>query len=306
MNSMATTGKNLQTAEPLADDKMAYEIRPVSPSATIDTSTRVFTSLASRKRVPSAPSRHQLNQPFPAQPKSRTARNYGNRRLRYRWVHQLKPWQVHDWYAADAVATQLGTPLNTFVTIAYGATFPGEAAMTLTFKRGKKLMVQWFRDKGLPAAYLYGHENPDDARPNSHLLIHVPKHLRRAFKAKAGDWFEALDGGVRVDPRNDADRIPKGLGTRLQYMAKGADDMTCRRYGGRRARGGQGPISIKRAGVSQCLRPKSTRDFFDALTRASGHGPQYAHAREEICKAVIEKAEQTFPENNSQDQGTAA
>ena len=299
MNSMATTGKNLQKPEPVADDKMAYEIRPVSPSATIDTSTRVFISLASRKRLPSALPQHDLEQLASPQPESRTARNYGNRKLRYRWVHQLKPWQVHDWYAADAVAVQLGTPLNTFVTIYWEATWPGSAAMASTFSLGMKRMGQWFRDKGLVCAFVYVHENPDDAKLNSHLLVHVPKQLRRAFQAKVADWFAALDGGVKAEPRKDAGRLNKGLGTRLQYMAKGADDMTCRRYGGRRARGGQGPISIKRAGVSQCLRPKSTRDFFEALTRAPGHvTEQYAPAREEFLAALTRPANGTLAGNS--------
>jgi len=84
----------------------------------------------------------------------------------------------------------------------------------------------------------------------------------RAFKAKAGDWFDALDGGVKVDPRNDAQRRAKGLGTRLGYMCKGADALTCRRYGGHRAKGGQGPISIKRAGVAQLL----SKQFSDTKT----------------------------------------
>lgn len=52
--------------------------------------------------------------------------------------------------------------------------------------------------------------------------MHVPAQLIRAFKAKCSDWFDALDGGVKVDPRNDVQRPAKGLGTRLQYMAKGA------------------------------------------------------------------------------------
>ncbi len=108
----------------------------------------------------------------------------------------------------------------------------------------------------------YTHENPGDERPNTHVLVHVPAHLMRAFKAKAGDWFDALDGGVKVDPRNDAQRRAKGLGTRLGYMCKGADALTCRRYGGHRAKGGQGPISIKRAGVAQLL----SKQFSDTKT----------------------------------------
>ena len=156
-------------------------------------------------------------------------------------------------HEADAVASQLGLPLNTFVTIYYAATFPGEAAMASTFSTAMKRMGQWLRDNGARFAWCFVHENPGDLKPNSHVLVHVPRGLRRAFSAKANDWFQALDGGVKVDPRNCAG---KGSDMRLQYMAKGADDFTCRRYGGRRAKGGQGPIPFKRAGVAQCLRSK--------------------------------------------------
>lgn len=238
MNGMATSGKNFQTVFAVDDAKGAYEMGLLSPAAPHNDNKPLLCSLAPAKQVP-----------IPA-------RRYGSRRLRYRWSDQLKPWQVHMLHDADAVALQLGLPLDTFLTVYYGATFDGEAAMASTFRLGMKRMGQWLADHGVRFAYVYVHENPDDAKPNSHVLVHVPAHVRRAFKAKAGDWFDALDGGVRVDARNDAQRRAKGQGTRLQYMAKGCDDITCRRYGGRRARGGQGPVSIKRAGVAQCLRSK--------------------------------------------------
>ena len=250
MNGMATGGKNLQTVFAVADQKGAYEMGLLSPAAPDPEHHPLFSSLAKRQRtpVPGPSTAHDCT--------SRNARNYGPRRLRYRWADQLKPWQVAMLHEADAVATALGLPLNTFITTNYHGTFPGGAAMASTFKRALKLMCQWLRDNGTPAAYVYVHENPSDEKPNSHLLVHVPAELRRAFKARAAAWFQALDGGVKVDPRNDTQRRAKGLGTRLAYMVKGADDFTCRRYGGRRAKGGQGPISIKRAGVAQLLRSK--------------------------------------------------
>ena len=111
--------------------------------------------------------------------------------MRYRWRDQLKPWQVHQLHAADARATQLGLPLNTFMSIHWEATFPGSASMPSTFRRGMKRMGQWLRDRGTRFAFVYGHENPDDAKLNSHILVHVPADLRRAFKAKIADWMEA-------------------------------------------------------------------------------------------------------------------
>lgn len=232
MNAAATTGKNLQTPEHADNSKRGYEIRLVSPSAPNHEHHVLFSSLAQRQRTQS----------------------YGGRAVRYRWLEQLKPWQVHMLHEADAVARQLGLPLDLFVTVNYHGTFPGGPAMASTFKAGLKRMCQWLRDHRTPVAYVYTHENPQDEKPNTHLLVHVPPRLRRTFKAKICNWFHALDGGVKAEARNDASRRARGLGTRLQYMAKGADYLTCRRYGGNRAKGGQGPIPIKRAGVAQLLR----------------------------------------------------
>lgn len=203
----------------------------------------LFSSLAKHQRT------HLAATPG-CPPHPPAGRNYGGRKLRYRNLAGLKPWQVHMLHAADGSAKQRGWPLNVFLTIYYGATFPGEAAMASTFKQAMKRMGQWLSDNGSRFAFVYVHENPGDTKPNSHLLVHVPTKLRRRFKTRAPDWFDALDGGVRVEPRHKS-----GRDTRLQYMAKGADYVTCRRYGGTRAKGGQGPVSIKRAGVAQCLLP---------------------------------------------------
>jgi hypothetical protein len=248
MNDTRTSGKNLQTISREQNPKGAYEIRSSAPSAPNVGSVVFFCSLAQRQRMP---------------------RHYGPRRMRYRWVDNLKPWQVRMLHEADAAAIAIGLPLNTFLTINYHGTFEGGAAMAATFKRGMKCMGQWLRDKGVKFAFVYTHENPEDEKPNTHILAHVPSKLRRAFEAKAGDWFGAMDGGVRVDPRNDAQRRNRGQGTRLQYMAKGAPYPVCRMYGGYRAKGGQGPVKIKRAGVAQCLQAGALRHSSHSLREAA-------------------------------------
>lgn len=270
MNGARTGGKNLQTVFPGDASKGACEIRAVSPSAPDNEQQALLCSSAPRKRMPfprpiPSPLCVRASAPFSALPLPRPARPVG-RKHRYRNLDTLKPWQVAMLHDADAVASQLGLPLNVFVTVYYGATFPGEAAMASTFQTAMKRMGQWLRDNGARFAWCFVHENPGDLKPNSHVLVHVPRGLRRAFTAKANDWFQALDGGVKVDPRNSAG---KGTDTRLQYMTKGADDFTCRRYGGRRAKGGQGPIPFKRAGVAQCLRV--------------GFRDQYAPVREAVA-----------------------
>ena len=261
MNSTATGGKNLHTVFAVGEGKGAYEMGLISPAVPDLNHHPLFSSLAQRQLtpVPEPSSAHAVT--------PRTARNYGGRSIRYRWDEQLKPWQVHMLHEADAVASQLGLPLNAFLTVNYHGTFAGSAAMRATFALGMKRMCQWLRNNGVPAAYVYTHENPGDEKPNSHVLVHVPPRILIALKKRAGEWFDALDGGVQVDPRNDTQRRAKGQGTRLAYMCKGADDFTCRRYGGRRAKGGQGPITFKRAGVAQLLR-KGTAGFATGIARA--------------------------------------
>ena len=262
MNGMATSGKNFQTPERGANPKEAYEIGLISPAAPYLEQHPLISSLCEAKRTPVS------SVPSPAG-KSRPARNYGGRKLRYRKLDGLKAWQVRMLHDADAEAARLGLPLKTLVTINYHGTFAGGAAMASTFKRAMKRMGQWFLDHGLPFVYVYVHENPNDAKPNSHLLVHVPPHLIRALTAKVGDWFDALDGGTDVQPRNDAQRRAQGKTTRLQYMTKGGPFLVCRDYKGFRAKGGQGPIHFKRAGVAQCLQVKAARGFSGSIKKAA-------------------------------------
>lgn len=257
MNNAATSGKNLQTVFYEANKERGNEMKAAALSQPNVAPQPVLYSLATRQRWPSLPSNNGFtHNPYFSAGRLRSHEHkasYGNRKLRYRWLENLKPWQVHQLHVADSIAKSIGFPLTTFVTIFWAATFPGQAAMASTFRRGMKRMCQWLRDNGVKrCAFVYIHENPGDERLNSHMLVHVPSRLRSAFNTRVGNWFNAMDGGVQAEPRNDTQRREG----RLQYMAKGADDFTCRRYGGRRAKGGQGPISIKRSGVAQCLRPK--------------------------------------------------
>lgn len=117
-------------------------------------------------------------------------------------------------------------------------------------------MAQWLRDKNATVAWLYVHENPEamtgDTKPNTHLLVHVPKRLKALFISKLEVWFDAmLDGAVKAEPRSKPSY--RGPDQRLQYMCKGADVLTCHRYGGHRKKGGQGVVLIKRSGVSRNL-----------------------------------------------------
>lgn len=175
-----------------------------------------------------------------------------SRRSRYRDNDNLKPWQVDDLHLADAFATEIELPLNRFITVSWLLTDTG-CLDSAVFQRGMKRMCQWLRDKGVTPTWLYVHENPlsdfGDEKPNTHILLHLSRHIRRCdFDAMLFVWFGAVDGGVKSELRTH----PGYFGPdRLLYMAKGADFLTCRRYGGYRSKGGQGSVAIKRSGTSQ-------------------------------------------------------
>jgi len=224
------TGRNLQNAIVPRQSVKPFEIKAFSNTEADPQNPPTSISLALRQQCPS-----------------------NTRKSRYRDITKLKPGQVDNLHLADAHASRIGAPLNSFITVAWLLTATGylDAA---AFKRGTKRMGQWLRDKGSQTAWLYVHENPvsklGDAIPNTHLLVHVPSKHKAAFKAKLPGWFGAnADGAVKADPRMKANYF--GPDKRLSYMAKGADDFTCRRYGGRRKPGGQGVVWSKRSGVSQ-------------------------------------------------------
>lgn len=242
------SGRNLQNANGPCKSVKPYEVKAFSGAEGNPQNPDTSISLAPRKRGPS-----------------------NTRKSRYRDITKLKPWQVDDLHLADAHASRIGAPLNTFITVAWLLTAKGDLDAK-AFQSGTKRMAQWLRDKDATPAYVYAHENPlskpGDAIPNTHLLVHVPTKHKSAFKAKLPDWFSAtLDGATKVEPRTR--RGYKGP-DRLQYMAKGADNFTCRRHGGYRKPGGQGVVWIKRSGVSQNLGQKA-RDAFNAqYARESG------------------------------------
>jgi hypothetical protein len=238
-------GKNLQTINPGDRRLRAYETKEVSVS-------------------PAPIPLHPYSSSYAQQQRSTSLRrDYGGRSTRYHDLENLKAWQLDLLHEADRRASAIGLPLNHFMSINHHCTEHGPAAMAATFALGIKRMGQWFRDNGYPAAYCYVHENPDGIKPNTHILIHVPRRLLAAFKARVDGWFQiSLDGGIDVAPRNDAWRAAKGLFTRLQYMSKGGAQKACEKYGGFRYPGGQGPIPFKRAGASECLSSKSSQASF--------------------------------------------
>lgn len=242
---MVKAGKNLQTINPGDGRLRAYETKQVSVSPAPIPLHPYISSYAQQQRS------------------SSLGRDYGGRSTRYRDTENLKPWQLDMLHSADRRASEIGLPLNQFVSINHHCTDPGPAAMAATFALGIKRMGQWFRDNGYPAAFCYVHENPDGIKPNTHILIHVPRRLLAAFKARVDGWFQiSLDGGIDVAPRNDAWRAANGKTTRLQYMGKAAPQKASERYGGWRKKGGQGPIPFKRAGASECLSSKSSQASF--------------------------------------------
>lgn len=188
-----------------------------------------------------------LHQPARRRP-ARARRRDWQKKARYqrsRQPERLRPWQIENLFAANHFAGFIGLRLNTFVTVSWQNTREGNDDLQKRFQRAMKAMGQWFRRKNCPATWIFVHENPDNSRPNCHLLVHVPPGQLGSFKEMAQKWFDALEGGVLIRTRNGhQDRC-------LSYMVKGTDWVTARRYGARARK--QGVINFKRCGWTQNL-----------------------------------------------------
>ena len=222
---MTSIGTNLQTPFPTVRPIRAYEKSTISAVSSANENHPSFTSLAQPSR---------------------------SRSTRYRDNENLKPWQVDQLHQADTFAAEIGLPLNRFLSIAWRLTDAGRLDVE-AFRCGMKRMCQWLRDNRAEPAWVYTHENPvsiyGDDRPNTHLLLHLPRRIRRCdFDAMLPGWFGAWDGGVKPEPRTHPGYVGPD---RLLYMAKGAHYLTCRKYGGYRLPGGQGVVTVKRSGTSQ-------------------------------------------------------
>jgi len=174
-----------------------------------------------------------------------------SRQERYRDPANIKRSQADNLVQADRYAERVGLPLNRFITVSWLLTSTGRLSAN-AWQRGLKRICQWIRDRDGKIAFVYTHENPTSAAgddiPNTHILAHLSKHISKtAFARQVETAFDALDGGVDVQPRVIGDNDD----TRLNYMIKGASQQTCWAYDGRRKRGGQGIIEIKRCGTSQ-------------------------------------------------------
>lgn len=225
---MIVTGRNLQIGFRGVIALRAYEEIGFFPVPTNDNTTGPL--LVKRTSSPYSPT---------------------HRKERYRDTGNLKRSQVDNLFDADNYANQIGLPLNRFVSVAWLLTGSGQLDAEV-WQIALKRISQWVRDQSGKMAFVYTHENPvstlGDEKPNSHILVHLPKHISTtAFSRQVEKAFEALDGGVDVQPRT----FGKNPDTRLQYMTKGASQQTCWAHGGRRKKGGQGIIEIKRCGTSQ-------------------------------------------------------
>ena len=229
-------GKIFNTSWHPGGEQNVVATGPSEPSASDQSQALTLSSSA----APKAPSTHP---------------QYGPRWLRQRWPEDLKPWQVANLHLADEEARRIGLPQNAFITITWHLTHPGFGAMPQTFSAGMNRLGMWLRRRGVPRfAWIFVHENPpvpntEDSRPNTHLLVHVPRKLRREFDAKLQDCFDH-----RITASIFGREVAQAKTSSLHLEGSAVPDL--QEFGGYRARGGQGRIEVKRSGVAQCLRHK--------------------------------------------------
>jgi len=169
-------------------------------------------------------------------------------------VWNLKAWQVEQLWQASNFASEIGSPLNAWLTARPEVIEP--TVYLAWFQGGMEAMGRWLRrQKGRPAAHCYVHENPPGKSLHFHALVHVPRPLLTDFRAKFSLWF--ADADVRVDAPTALNRSEK-----LTYMIKGAPQPVCWKHYGKRPKRGQGYIPFKRIGWSQALGEKARDKYW--------------------------------------------
>jgi len=135
-------------------------------------------------------------------------------------------------------AAEIGMPLNTFITIQFGATACEPENVGVVFRRlVRHRFTPWLRPTKAhpfdhrPAAWIYWLENVHDYAHHPHgthvhWAAHIPAGRRKAFESKLPGWVQSVAGmifdtSVAIDVR-DADN-PLGLRKYAGKAMKPAD-----------------------------------------------------------------------------------
>lgn len=166
---------------------------------------------------------------------------------------------------AVTFATEIGRPLNLWVSLNYGLTYCNEEGMTAAFRRLlKSFYGKWYtrhRAHRLDGERVLTYAWVAEGRPGHHgvhWLVHVPQRLHPEFKRELVRWVERTAGPI-IDAKAIDVRMPWSVQGAADYMKKGLHPAHAKRH--RVDAVFQGVVFGKRCGFSENLGPTAIRKF---------------------------------------------
>lgn len=144
-------------------------------------------------------------------------------------------------YYAFEQAERIGFPLNTHVTISFGATKCNPLdAVRLFGELRRDYFTRWIKRKGYTPTAIHVFENvrfeqpimtlDDDDNNHVHWALHIPKHIADEFEMRLRKWIENVTGGI-VDEDAVIDINNENLDSLRGYLLKGTDERWAAVYG---------------------------------------------------------------------------
>lgn len=193
------------------------------------------------------------------------------------------------YYASREVATWIGQPLNTLITLKFDlTTVQAEHAVPIFGKIRMNRFNKWIsrpqKGAGAPskATYIYAFENVKDGKPlyeinenlphnvHVHWYAHIPPNRHFDFENRLVGWLDSVTGEKSAANAVRVQKIPEDRGV-SRYLLKGTHPHVAERFGAKNVHAPQGLIIGKRSGVSMNIGPKARKkmDFDKGIDRRS-------------------------------------
>ena len=122
-------------------------------------------------------------------------RRGGARNRADRESHGLTARQIANLMAAVLMASQIGLPLNRFITLHWEAAGLRLDDMATATGRFLGLLSKWLGRRGHRTAWIWVHENGGNEGAHCHLLVHVPPDCVGDLTAAQKRWLRKITGG---------------------------------------------------------------------------------------------------------------
>jgi hypothetical protein len=162
----------------------------------------------------------------------------------------LSAGQARNLLEAVLFASLIKLPLDWFVTIQWSKAAPGgrpQDRLLRFFERA----YQWLFRRQVTLAYLYVHEIGALGGLHTHVMIHMPRSLRKECERMMPQWLDspACEGFIKAKPVEDRDGL-------TEYFLKGTEAEAAKTLGILRCTD-EGKIQGKRCGTSENIGHKA-------------------------------------------------